>query len=122
MKKINYSDIRNAIFVSVSKGIEKGTLMTMAEMLVDVHPKLTKEQIGVLSGPSHAEEVSRRIPTVVTAASEDEETSKTIQAAFMNSYFRVYSSTDVLGVELGGAFKNVIAIGAGIIDLSLIHI
>jgi len=116
VKKIDYSDIKNAIFVSVSKGIEKGTLMTMAEMLVDVQPKLTKEQIGVLSGPSHAEEVSRRIPTVVTAASEDDETSKTIQAAFMNSYFRVYSSTDILGVELGGAFKNVIAIGAGIID------
>jgi glycerol-3-phosphate dehydrogenase (NAD(P)+) len=116
VKKIDYSDIKNTILVSVSKGIEKGTLMTMAEMLIDVHPKLTKEQIGVLSGPSHAEEVSRRIPTVVTAASEDEETSKTVQAAFMNSYFRVYSSTDILGVELGGAFKNVIAIGAGIID------
>ena len=116
VKKIVYANIKNAIVVSVSKGIEKGTLMTMAEMLVDVHPKLTKEQIGVLSGPSHAEEVSRRIPTVVTAASEDEETSKTIQASFMNSYFRVYSSTDILGVELGGAFKNVIAIGAGIID------
>jgi glycerol-3-phosphate dehydrogenase (NAD(P)+) len=116
VKKIYYSNIKNTIVVSVSKGIEKGTLMTMAEMLVDVHPKLPKEQIGVLSGPSHAEEVSRRIPTVVTAASEDEETSKTVQTAFMNSYFRVYSSTDILGVELGGAFKNVIAIGAGIID------
>jgi glycerol-3-phosphate dehydrogenase (NAD(P)+) len=116
VKKIVYANIKNAIVVSVSKGIEKGTLMTMAEMLVDVHPKLTEEQIGVLSGPSHAEEVSRRVPTVVTTASKDEETSKTIQAAFMNSYFRVYSSLDILGVELGGAFKNVIAIGAGIID------
>jgi glycerol-3-phosphate dehydrogenase (NAD(P)+) len=116
VKKIDYSEIRNSILVSVSKGIEKGTLLTMNQMLEDVHSSLDKEQLGTLSGPSHAEEVSRRIPTAVTAASEDIATSKTIQAAFMNSYFRVYSSTDILGVELGGAFKNVIAIGAGIID------
>ena len=116
VKKIDFSDIKNSILVSVSKGIEKGTLLTMAQMLKDVHPLLGKDQIGVLSGPSHAEEVSRRIPTAVTAASEEPVTSKSIQAAFMNSYFRVYSSTDILGVELGGAFKNVIAIGAGIID------
>jgi glycerol-3-phosphate dehydrogenase (NAD(P)+) len=116
VKKINYKDIKSSVLVSVSKGIEKGSLMTMAQMLEDVHPQLDKNQIGVLSGPSHAEEVSRRIPTAVTAASEDSETAKTIQAAFMNSYFRVYSSSDILGVELGGAFKNVIAIGAGIID------
>lgn len=116
VKKINFSDIKNSILVSVSKGIEKGTLLTMTQMLKDVHPLLGKDQIGVLSGPSHAEEVSRRIPTAVTAASEEPVTSKSIQAAFMNSYFRVYSSTDILGVELGGAFKNVIAIGAGIID------
>jgi glycerol-3-phosphate dehydrogenase (NAD(P)+) len=88
----------------------------MSQMLKDVHPNLSNEQIGVLSGPSHAEEVCRRIPTAVVAASIEHETSKSIQAAFMNSYFRVYSSTDILGVELGGAFKNVIAIGAGIID------
>lgn len=114
--KIKYSDVRNSIFVSVAKGIENKHLMTMSQMLKDVHPHLTDEQIGALSGPSHAEEVSRRIPTAVVAASTELETSKSIQAAFMNSYFRVYSSTDILGVELGGAFKNVIAIGAGIID------
>jgi glycerol-3-phosphate dehydrogenase (NAD(P)+) len=116
IKKIDYSDIKNTILVSVSKGIEKGTLLTMNQMLEDVHSSLDKGQLGALSGPSHAEEVSRRIPTTVTAASEDPATSKSIQAAFMTSYFRVYSSTDILGVELGGAFKNVIAIGAGIID------
>jgi len=116
IKKVDYLDIRNSILVSVSKGIEKDTLLTMTQMLEDVHPLLKAEQIGALSGPSHAEEVSRRIPTAVTAASEDLDTAKTIQVAFMNSYFRVYSSTDILGVELGGAFKNVIAIGAGIID------
>jgi len=90
--------------------------MTMSQMLLDIHPSLSENQIGVISGPSHAEEVSRRIPTAVVAASVELETSKTIQAAFMTSYFRVYSSTDILGVELGGAFKNIIAIGAGIID------
>lgn len=116
VEKIDYHPIKDTILVSVSKGIEKETLMTMSQMMKDVHHRLSKEQIGVLSGPSHAEEVSKRIPTAVVAASVEKETSKTIQTVFMNSYFRVYSSTDILGVELGGAFKNVIAIGAGIID------
>jgi glycerol-3-phosphate dehydrogenase (NAD(P)+) len=116
VKKISYNSVRDAVFISVSKGIEKDTLMTMSQMLMDVYPSLSENQIGVISGPSHAEEVSRRIPTAVVAASVDLDTSKTIQAAFMTSYFRVYSSTDILGVELGGAFKNIIAIGAGIID------
>jgi glycerol-3-phosphate dehydrogenase (NAD(P)+) len=90
--------------------------MTMSQILKDEYNSINKDQIGVISGPSHAEEVSRRIPTAVVAASTSRETSKTIQAAFITSYFRVYGSTDILGVELGGAFKNVIAIGAGIID------
>lgn len=114
--KIKYSDIKNSILVSVSKGIENKSLLTMSLMLKDVHPDLDASQLGALSGPSHAEEVSKRIPTAVVAASKDYETATTIQAAFTTSYFRVYSSTDILGVELGGAFKNVIAIGAGIID------
>lgn len=116
VKRVGSNSIRDTILVSVSKGIEKDTTMTMSQLLLDVYPSLNENQIGVISGPSHAEEVSRRIPTAVVAASVDMETSKTIQAAFMTSYFRVYSSTDILGVELGGAFKNVIAIGAGIID------
>lgn len=116
VEKIDYHSIKDTIIVSVSKGIEKETLMTMSQMIKDVHHRLSKEQIGVLSGPSHAEEVSKRIPTAVVAASVDKETSQTIQTVFMNSFFRVYKSTDILGVELGGAFKNVIAIGAGIID------
>jgi len=116
VKKINYQRIEDAILVSVSKGIEKNTLMTMSRMLKDVFSHISENQIGVISGPSHAEEVSHRVPTAVVAASVDIETSKTIQAAFMTSYFRVYSSTDIYGVELGGAFKNIIAIGAGIID------
>lgn len=113
---IKYNNIKNSLLVSVSKGIENKSLLTMSLMLKDVHPNLEPSQIGVLSGPSHAEEVSKRIPTAVVAASKDLETATTIQAAFTTSYFRVYSSTDILGVELGGAFKNVIAIGAGIID------
>ena len=116
IKKIHYQKIQDAILVSVSKGIEKKSLMTMSQMLKDVFPHINENQIGVISGPSHAEEVSQMVPTAVVAASVDIETSKAIQAAFMTSYFRVYASTDILGVELGGAFKNIIAIGAGIID------
>jgi len=114
--KVDFKQIEDSILVSVSKGIENKSLMTMSQMLKNVFPHIDKNQIGVISGPSHAEEVSRMIPTAVVAASSDIETSKAIQAAFMNSYFRVYASNDILGVELGGAFKNIIAIGAGIID------
>ncbi len=116
VKNFSYSTIKNSILVSVAKGIENGTMMTMSNMLMDVFPSLDESQIGVISGPSHAEEVSRKIPTAVVAASSEIETSKSIQVAFITAYFRVYSSTDILGVELGGAFKNVIAIGAGIVD------
>lgn len=116
IEKISYKDVEQAIFVSVSKGIEIKTLLTVSQIIKNIIPKLKDEQIAVLSGPSHAEEVIKKIPTTVVAASKSLNTSQTIQSTFMNSYFRVYSSTDVLGVELGGAFKNVIAIGAGIID------
>jgi glycerol-3-phosphate dehydrogenase (NAD(P)+) len=116
IRKVNYTQIKNSIIVNLAKGIETKTLLTMSQMLLDEIPQLKPEQIGTLSGPSHAEEVSRRIATAVVAASVSEDTSKNIQAAFMNSYFRVYSSMDILGVELGGSVKNVIAIGAGIID------
>jgi len=116
VQQISFNDIKNTIFVNVAKGIENKSLMTVSAMLKDVFPSIKSEQLGILSGPSHAEEVCKRIPTAVVAGATGKETSKTIQAAFMNSYFRVYSSTDLLGVELGGAFKNVMAIGAGIID------
>lgn len=116
IKKIHYSTVKNSIFVSVAKGIENSSLLTMSQMLHEQMPQISEDQVGVLSGPSHAEEVSRRIPTAVVGASASMATAQSIQAAFMNSYFRVYSSTDILGVELGGALKNVIAIGAGIVD------
>ncbi len=116
LSQIKKNDFSNTTFVSVSKGIERDTLMTVSQIIQDELKNISLSQIGVLSGPSHAEEVSRKIPTAVVAASCDELTAKEIQAAFITSYFRVYSSTDILGVEYGGALKNVIAIGAGIVD------
>lgn len=116
IREAKLSSLKNSILVNVAKGIENKSLMTMSQLLKDEFPDLDDQQIGVLSGPSHAEEVSKRIPTAVVAASQNVETSKSIQTAFITSYFRVYASTDVCGVELGGAFKNVIAIGAGIVD------
>ena len=85
-------------------------------MLLEALPNLPPERIATLSGPSHAEEVSQKIPTAVVAASPNLETSKLVQSTFMTPYFRVYASTDLRGVELGGSLKNVIAIAAGIID------
>lgn len=99
--------------LSVTKGIEKNTLLRMSQILENVLP--TKE-VAVLSGPSHAEEVARHIPTTVVIASSRQDLSEILQPFFMNSHFRVYTSIDVLGVELGGALKNVIAIAAGICD------
>lgn len=113
IKKYNLND---ATLVSVAKGIEKDTLFTVSQIIKDVLPHVESKNIGVLSGPSHAEEVAKKIPTAVVSASTNLETAKQIQAAFITSYFRVYHSTDLLGVELGGALKNVIAIGAGMVD------
>jgi glycerol-3-phosphate dehydrogenase (NAD(P)+) len=106
----------DAVVVNVAKGVENGTLMTMSEMLSDALPGLKAESITTLSGPSHAEEVSRRIPTTVVAASADLETARRVQKIFMAPSFRVYASNDIRGVEIGGSLKNVIAIAAGIID------
>lgn len=116
LEKFDALDFSNTTFVSVSKGIEKGTLLTVSQIIEDIIPDINDSQIGVISGPSHAEEVSKKIPTAVVAGCKDYATAKLIQAAFTTSYFRVYSSTDIIGVELGGALKNIIAIGAGIVD------
>lgn len=116
VQELKGENFKNTTFVSVSKGIEIGSLMTVSQIIKDELKKISTSQIGVLSGPSHAEEVCRKIPTAVVAASTDEFTAKQIQSAFITSYFRVYSTTDILGVEYGGALKNVIAVGAGIID------
>ncbi|MCC6399044.1 MAG: NAD(P)-dependent glycerol-3-phosphate dehydrogenase [Bacteroidetes bacterium] len=116
MANLRSLSLNDVSLVNVAKGIEVGTLMTMSEMLHDTLPQLDPTRVCTLSGPSHAEEVSRRIPTTVVAASSEIETARLVQAAFMLPYFRVYVSTDLRGVELGGALKNVIAIAAGIID------
>ncbi len=116
MVKLKHLPYERIIVVNVAKGIENGSLMTMSEMLHDVMPDLPRTSVSTLSGPSHAEEVSRKIPTTVVAASTSSETAKIVQKAFMTPYFRVYASTDLKGVELGGSLKNVIAIAAGIVD------
>lgn len=101
------------IIVSAGKGIENETLMTMSEVILDV---LGERPVVVLSGPSHAEEVCRHVPTTIVASSSDEKKTKEIQRIFMTETLRVYTNQDVLGVELGGALKNIIAIAAGISD------
>lgn len=104
------------LIAHISKGIEPDTHKRISEMIEE---ELTPENIQdlvVLSGPSHAEEVVHRHPTTVTAACKDEASAKIIQDLFMNQYFRVYTNDDVIGVEIGAALKNVIALGAGISD------
>ncbi len=103
----------NQRIVTVSKGIEESTLYTQSEILREVLPEV---RIGVLSGPSHAEEVVNRLPTVVVAGSKDPKLAEYMQDLFMNPNFRVYTSDDVVGIELGGSLKNVIAIAAGVAD------
>ncbi len=102
----------DAVIISASKGIEHGTLLTVSSILREI----TGHQAAVLSGPSFAKEVVRKLPTAVTLATEDIDTGLILQEIFNTNYFRVYTHTDMLGVELGGALKNVIAIAAGISD------
>ncbi|MBZ6527082.1 NAD(P)H-dependent glycerol-3-phosphate dehydrogenase [Aerococcaceae bacterium DSM 111021] len=102
--------------VHASKGLEMNTQLRISEVLEDVLDEANYQDIVVLSGPSHAEEVARKDVTTLTAASHNLNSAKEVQQAFMNSYFRVYTNTDVVGVELGGALKNIIAVGAGIIS------
>jgi len=108
--------LEQTIICNVAKGIENETLKTMSEVILEILQHERKENLAILSGPSHAEEVSRQIPTAVVAASFKPKTSKIVQDAFMTNYFRVYVNDDMRGVELGGSLKNVIAIAAGIGD------
>ena len=101
------------IVVDVAKGIEDKTYKTMTEIIGEECPQA---RLGILSGPSHAEEVGRKIPTTIVAGSKDKDVAEIIQDTFMNDYFRVYTSPDVIGIELGGSLKNVIALAAGIVD------
>jgi glycerol-3-phosphate dehydrogenase (NAD(P)+) len=102
--------------VSLSKGIENDTLLTMTQVLADVFDDVPKRRIGALYGPSHAEEVAEGRPTTVVAAAPEKEDAARIQRRFMTERLRVYLNTDVLGVEIGGSAKNVLAIAAGICD------
>ena len=102
-------------FIHVAKGIENETFKRVSEMIEDSVSKNHKNGVGVLSGPSHAEEVVIKQPTTVAASSKDERISKLIQDLFMNDYLRVYTNNDLIGVELGGALKNIIAVASGIV-------
>ena len=104
--------IDEAILISVSKGIERGTLLTVSSILKE----LTAHRVAVLSGPSFAKEVIRKLPAAVTIAAEDSNTGVSLQEIFNTNSFRVYTHDDILGVELGGALKNVMAVAAGISD------
>ena len=103
----------NQLIVSVAKGVEEDTLMTLSEIICDEIPQC---RVAVLCGPSHAEEVGRGIPTTCVAGSKDKDVAEYVQNMFMNENFRIYTSSDVLGMELGAALKNVVALAAGIAD------
>ena len=103
----------NQLIVSVAKGVEEDTLMTLSQVIKDEIPCC---RVAVLCGPSHAEEVGRCIPTTCVAGSDDKEIAEYVQNIFMNEVFRVYISSDILGIELGAALKNVVALAAGIAD------
>jgi glycerol-3-phosphate dehydrogenase (NAD(P)+) len=107
---------KKTIVVSASKGIENKTHLTMSRVIKEVLSEIPDKRLAVISGPSFAREVAQRLPTVVTAASKDPTTAGLVQHIFATPYFRVYSSDDMLGVELGGSVKNVIAIAAGVVD------
>ncbi len=104
---------KGQIIVNVAKGIEENTLMTLSEIIEEEIPQAN---VAVLSGPSHAEEVGRKMPTTCVAGARTKETAEYIQGLFMSPVFRVYTSPDILGIELGGALKNVIALAAGTAD------
>ena len=105
--------LKGKVFINVAKGLEQKTLKRMTEVLKD---ELGNVQTAVLSGPTIAIEVARELPALVVAASKNHAIAKKIQDIFSNEYFRVYTSTDVIGVELGGPLKNIIAVVAGISD------
>lgn len=101
------------IIVNVAKGIEESTLMTLS---AQIEEEIPQADVAVLSGPSHAEEVGRRMPTTCVVGARSKKTAEYLQSMFINRVFRVYTSPDILGIELGGSLKNVIALAAGIAD------
>lgn len=114
LKRIKKNDcISDALYLSVTKGIEIGSLKRMSQV---IHDELGNVKLAVLSGPTIAHEVAYGIPTTAVIASHDEEIRKHLQGIFMTDRFRVYTNSDVIGVELGGSLKNIIAIACGISD------
>ena len=103
----------NTIIISIAKGLEQGTLKTMSEIIEEEMPD---NPVVILSGPSHAEEVSIGIPTAIVASSKDNRVAEKVQDIFMDEKLRIYTNNDIIGVELGGAVKNIIALAAGILD------
>jgi glycerol-3-phosphate dehydrogenase (NAD(P)+) len=116
LEQIPFEALGQAVVISVVKGIEAGTLMRMSEMALEVWKIFPPENIAALSGPSLSREVVQGVPTTVVIASTSLHTAQWAQRIFFAPRFRVYASQDVIGVELGGALKNVIAIAAGISD------
>jgi glycerol-3-phosphate dehydrogenase (NAD(P)+) len=114
IKNLNI-DLGKKLIISATKGIENETLLRVSQIIEEIYPE-AKDKIVALSGPSHAEEVSKQIPTVVTSASKNEELAIKVRDLFMNDYFRVYTQDDIVGVELGASLKNVFAVAGGIID------
>lgn len=112
-KKMNAFCRYGQVIVNVAKGIEESSLMTLSEILEE---ELPMADVAVLSGPSHAEEVSKSLPTTCVAGARTRKTAEYIQSIFMHEVFRVYTSPDIQGIELGGSLKNVIALAAGIAD------
>lgn len=111
--KMKSDTLRGKVLVSVAKGIEKKTLLRPSQIISQFIPG---NSIAVLSGPSHAEEVARNVPTCVVAASSSRETARMVQEILMEPRFRIYTSDDVIGVELAGSLKNVVALAAGVCD------
>jgi glycerol-3-phosphate dehydrogenase (NAD(P)+) len=107
---------KKPIYVNLAKGIEVGSLKRMSEVIGERVPPEAISGVCTLSGPSHAEEVAREIPTAVTVASENIETAEGVQSLFLTPNFRVYTISDLAGVELAGSLKNVIALAAGMLD------
>ncbi len=112
-KRISECVAEGQIIVNVAKGIEESSLMTLSEIIEEEIPQA---DVAVLSGPTHAEEVGMGVPTTIVAGAKSRKTAEYIQGLFMNEVFRVYTSPDILGMELGGALKNVVALAAGIAD------
>lgn len=106
----------HTLIVTAAKGIENGSLLTMSEVLAEILPAPLAERIACLSGPSFAREVAAAMPTAVVAAAADLAVARQVQEAFSSQLFRVYTNDDVIGVELAGALKNVIALAAGVAD------